>query len=123
MTGSRPPAAQRRLAAASVVMLLLWLALWYGFAAPPEVLSPVLVVGLLWIPWLPVLPALLRGRLKGCRWGSIISVLYAGLALTELIANPQAQLWAAVALGLSLVVMFVLIRYARRWSADIGAVG
>lgn len=109
-----PTPGQRRLATATVVALMTWLAVWYGLAEPPGAV-PWLLVILLWAPWLPVLPMLVRGRRKGCAWGSVFSVLYAGLALTELIANPGERIWAAGAFGLSLAVMGILIRYSRRW--------
>jgi len=107
----------------AVVALLLWLALWSGMTEPTTALSAYWVVALLWLPWLPVLPLLLRGRRKGCAWGSIISVFYVGMGVTELIANPGAQLWAAGALGLSCVVMAILVRYARQWPAETASPG
>jgi len=119
-----PTPGQRQLTVAPVVALLLWLALWSEMTEPAgAVLSPLWVVALLWLPWLPVLPLLFRGRRKGCAWGSIVSVFYVGMSLTELIANPGAQLWAAGALGLSCVVMVILIRCARRWPAETAGPG
>jgi uncharacterized membrane protein len=117
---SGPAQPQRRLAVASVVVLLLWLGVWFGVTESSGTLPPLLVVALLWLPLVPVVPMLWRGRRGALVWGSMIGVIYAGLALAELIANPEARIWAAGALGLSSVVTALLVRYARHWPADHG---
>ena len=112
------PVPGQRLAVSSVVALLVWLALWHWMTRTGGAVSLLLVVSALWLPWLMILPLLLQGRRKGAAWGSIIIVFYVGMGVMELIADPQAQLWAGGALGLSCVAMVILIRCARRWPAE-----
>lgn len=110
-----PTRQQRRLATASVMALMLWLGAWFGIVSPAKVLPGWVPVLILWLPLLPALPLLWRGRRGACIWGSMIGVFYAGLAVVELVANPPERAWAAVALALSLVSVLVLVHCARRW--------
>jgi len=114
-----PPRPPRSVAVGGVLALMLWLGLWFGIAAPPAVIPGWVPVLILWLPLLPSLPLLWRGRRGACAWGSMIGVFYAGFAIVELVANPPERVWATVALALSLLMVIILVRCARRWPARV----
>lgn len=112
-----PPRSQRSVAVGGVLALMMWLGIWLGVAAPPAAIPRWVPVLILWLPLIPALPLLWRGRRGACIWGSMIAVFYAGFAIVELVANPPERVWAAVALALALLTVILLVRCARRWPA------
>ncbi len=95
------------------VLLLSWLAIWLGFAVPVTAIPPPAAVLLAWMPILPVVPALFRGRRNAASWCSLAGVFYVGFSVMELVANPASRVWAAVALVLTLLMIAAQIRLIR----------
>lgn len=106
-----------RSAVAGVAALMLWLGVWFGILAPPVAVPPWVPVLILWMPLLPALPLLWRGRRGAAVWTSMIGVFYAGFAIVELTANPPERVPAAIALALALLTVSLMVRCARRWPA------
>ena len=102
-----------RLAGASAVALLAWLAFWFGLALPPVGIPPVAVVVILWLPIAPAIPAIVGGSPRAATWCSLVGVFYAGFAMMELVANPPARIWAAMALLLCVAMIWLQLRLIR----------
>jgi len=117
MSPPLPPG--RRQATACVAALMLWLGVWLGIVAPPVAVPPWVPVLILWLPLLPALLLLWRGRRGAAIWTSMIGVFYAGFAIVELTANPPERVWAAIALALSLLTVLMMIHCARRWPVSV----
>ncbi|MGB5623492.1 MAG: DUF2069 domain-containing protein [Gammaproteobacteria bacterium] len=109
----------RRQATACVGALMLWLGIWLGIVAPPVAVPPWVPVLILWLPLLPALPLLWRGRRGACIWSSMIGVFYAGFAIVEVTANPPERALAAITLALALLTVSILVRCARRWPVSV----
>lgn len=111
------------MAGATVALLLGWMGLWMGFGPDGSVPAPA-AIALAWLPLLPALPRLFRGGRKAAGWCSMAGVFYAGFAVMELVANPAATIWAAVALALSLMMIAAQLRLIRdRPKPDVTANG
>jgi len=100
------------MASGTVALLLGWMGLWMGFGPEGSVPAPA-AIALAWLPLLPALPRLIRGGRKAAGWCSMAGVFYAGFAVMELVANPAATIWAAVALALSLLMISAQLRLIR----------
>ena len=100
------------LAGGSALLLLAWMGLWMAVGPDGPVPAPVAVL-IAWLPILPVIPALFRGRRKAAGWCSLVGVFYAGFAVMELAANPPARPWATVALGLACLMIYGQLGLAR----------
>lgn len=108
------PIPPTRAAGASVVLLLLWLALWLGIAAPPTRLPALAAVLLAWLPLAPAVPLVLAGSRGATGWCSLTGVFYAGFSVMEMVANPTARWWATAAFALSVAMIGMLTRLIRR---------
>jgi uncharacterized membrane protein len=102
-----------RPAAISMGFLLVWLALWLGTRDTDTPALSLLTIAFAWLPLAPALPLVWIGNRKAAGWTSMAGVIYAGFFVMELVANPAARWWAAVALALALVMITLQVRMIR----------
>lgn len=69
---------------------------WYGWLAPPRVLSPALVVTLLVVPLFAPLRGLLHARPYTVAWSLFLSLPYFAHGVIEAYSTPAARPWALV---------------------------
>lgn len=100
-------------AAASAAIFLIWLGVWQGIAAPPDAISPIILIIVLWIPILPAIPLIFQGNRRAATWCSLIGVFYFGFTVMELVANPVARPWAAIGMFLCALMVGLQLRLIR----------
>jgi uncharacterized membrane protein len=76
--------------------ILLLLPLWYGWLAPPSVLSPRVALIVLGLPLFAALRGLLHGRSYTVAWSLFLSVIYFTHGVVEAYSSPDAR-WLALA--------------------------
>lgn len=98
-------------AVAAVAALASCVAAWIvvGASAPAALVFGSLAV----VPLLVLLAALVRKRRRAFAAGTLCLIPYLVLALTELIANPAARVWAAGTLILAFAAFVACIAYLR----------
>ncbi|MDX1497999.1 MAG: DUF2069 domain-containing protein [Salinisphaeraceae bacterium] len=85
------------LALAGQLGLIASLVGWFAIGAPSPIFGPWLALA--WVaPLLPALPGMLRGRSYSFAWNSLVLMLYLLLGITELLSNPDEQVYALAVL-------------------------
>ena len=99
---------------AAVALIAALIAVLLAWSLAPGI-SP-LRVGLaiaVTLPLIAFLPALVRDRRRGYAALTLCLVVYLVGALTELVANPAARIWAAITLLLAFALFVMAIVYLR----------
>ena len=95
----------------------LWLLqpLWILWLAPPQLGSPYVLLGLLWLPlWLP-LYGIIKGHAYTMAWANFIVMIYFLHSLTNLWVSSGIQLWLSVLELLLASLMFIGCTYYARF--------
>lgn len=93
--------------------IMLLLPAWYGWLAPPQLISPQLALLLLGLPLFTPLRGLLHVRRYTIAWSLFLSMLYFTHGCMEAWGNPQARWLALIEVGLSLCWLVGGILYLR----------
>jgi len=95
---------------------------WYGWLAPPKVLSPALVITLLVLPLFAPLRGLLHARPYTVAWSLFLSLLYFTHGIVEAYSSPQARVWALLEVAFALCWMTAGTLFIRARKKERGAV-
>ena len=82
--------------------IMLLLPVWYGWLAPPQLISAQLALALLGVPLFFPLHGLLHARRYTIAWSLFLSMLYFSHGCMEAWGNPDARWLALLEVGLSL---------------------
>ncbi|MEI6458654.1 MAG: DUF2069 domain-containing protein [Pseudomonadota bacterium] len=97
---------------ASIAALLVTeLGTWAFLRYRPATAALMFCVGAL--PWLLLLPRLVRGDRRGALWAVLLTSPYIAYGLMEMLANPGARLWAALQVLLAFAVFVASIAHLR----------
>ena len=100
-------------AGVTVLLVLVWLALWLVIDAPGDSIPVALAVAVAWLPLLPAVPGLFRGSRRAAGWSALAGVFYEGFAVMEVVANPASRAWAAGAVALIFLMISAQVRMLR----------
>jgi len=93
--------------------LMLLLPAWYGWLAPPQLVSPRAALVILGLPLFAPLRGLLHARRYTIAWGLFLSLLYLTHGSMEAYSNPDARWLALAEVGLALCWLTGGIAYLR----------
>ena len=97
--------------------LLALLVAWYGWLAPPRLLSPALAITLMVLPLFAPLRGLLHGRPYTVAWSLFLAVFYFTHGVIEAWSSADARPWALLEIalaGLWMLAGTLFVRRARR---------
>jgi uncharacterized membrane protein len=101
----------------------LWLLqpLWILWLAPPQLGSPYVLLGLLWLPlWLPLF-GIIKGHAYTMAWANFIVMIYFIHSLTNLwVSNHTQQVLALLELLLACLMFIGCTYYARYRGQELG---
>ncbi|MCO6414319.1 MAG: DUF2069 domain-containing protein [Thiogranum sp.] len=89
------------------------LPLWYGWLAPPEVVSPAVAITLLGLPLFAPLRGLLHARRYTVAWSLFLSLLYFTHGIVEAWSASAARFPAILEILLSLLWLIAGIAFIR----------
>jgi uncharacterized membrane protein len=93
--------------------IMLLLPAWYGWLAPPELISAQLALVLMGLPLFTPLRGLLHVRRHTIAWSLFLSMFYFSHGCMEAWGNPDARWLAFIEIGLSLCWLVGGILYLR----------
>jgi len=103
--------------------LMALLLVWYGWAAPPRLLSPAWAITLLALPLFTALRGLLHGRVHTVKWSLFLTLIYLTHGIIEAWSNPPARLYAFAEIAAATCWLAAGILYVRATRADAGTPG
>lgn len=95
-------------AVAALTLIMLW---WFFNGAISA--GRILVVAIVITPLLFALPRLWAGDRRAYAWTTLAVIPYFVFAITEAVASPQEQVWAALCLSVGFLLFVALIAYLR----------
>jgi uncharacterized membrane protein len=106
-----PGGLARTLALTLLATLLALFVTWHAvrFSAPTALLAATLAV----LPWLPLLPGLVRRRANTQVLGLLLTTPYLGYGLMEVLANPGARAFAAATVLVAFALAVALVANLR----------
>ncbi|MEE9491771.1 MAG: DUF2069 domain-containing protein [Gammaproteobacteria bacterium] len=86
---------------------------WYGWLAPPRIISPAAAITLLALPLFAALRGMLNGKMYTITWSLFLSMMYFTHGVIEAWTSPEARLYAFIEIAASLCWLVAGTLYVR----------